>query len=51
MELFLACGLASLGLHIGPEGDIRILKVVIFSRFVTSFVSYIGDSTGLFTPI
>lgn len=34
-----------------PANDIRILKVVIFSKAVTSLVSYIGDRTGLFKPI
>ena len=51
MELFTACGVASLGLHIAPANDIRILKVVIFSRAVNSLVSYFGETTGIFRPV
>ena len=43
--------MASLGLHFADDNDIRILKVVIFSRAVTSLVTYIGDTTGWFEPI
>lgn len=51
VELFSACAIASLGLHFAPANDIRILKVVIFSRAVTSLVTYFGDATGYFKPI
>ena len=50
-ELFFACSLASLGLTLMPENDLRILKLVIFSRAVISIVSYIGDSTGWYQPV
>ena len=50
-ELFLACSVASLGLHLAPEGDLRIFKVVVFSRAVNSVITYIGESTGWFKPI
>lgn len=50
-ELVAACSLASLGLHLAPEGDMRIFKVVVFSRAVNSVVTYIGESTGWFKPI
>ena len=50
-EFFFACSIASLALHIAPENDIRILKVVIFSRAVTSTIQYFGHSTGLFKPV
>ena len=47
----MACGLGSLGLHIAPANDIRILKVVMFSRAVSSLVKYIGEATGWFKPV
>jgi len=50
-ELIWACGLGSLGLHIAPANDIRILKIVMFSRAVSSLVKYIGDATGWFKPV
>ena len=50
-ELSLACALASLGFSLAPTNDIRILKVVIFSRAVTSLVTYLGEATGLFRPL
>mmetsp|Transcript_43240 Transcript_43240/g.57219 ORF Transcript_43240/g.57219 Transcript_43240/m.57219 type:complete len:225 (-) Transcript_43240:153-827(-) len=50
-ELTCACSLASFALHIAPPNDIRILKVVIFSRAMTSLVAYVGEATGLYRPI
>ena len=50
-ELFWACSVGSLALHLAPANDIRIFKVVIFSRAVSSFVRYLGDSTGWFKPV
>ena len=50
-ELVFACSFASLGLSLMPENDMRILKLVIFSRAVVSLVSYIGDSTGWYQPV
>ena len=47
-ELFFACALASFSLHLAPANDVRILKVVIFSRACTSLVAYIGEVTGLY---
>lgn len=41
-KLVVASSLASLGLHLAPEGDLRIFKVVVFSRAVNSVVTYIG---------
>ena len=38
-------------MHLAPEGDLRIFKVVVFSRAVNSVVNYIGESTGWFKPI
>ena len=50
-ELFLACGVASLALHLAPEDDLRLFKVVVMSRAVNSVISYIGESTGWFVPV
>lgn len=51
-ELSLACGVASLSFSsIAPSNDLRILKVVIFTRAVTSLVNYIGEASGLFEPV
>jgi len=50
-ELIWACSLGSLGLHLAPADDIRILKVVMFSRAVSSLVKYIGEATGWFKPV
>ena len=36
MEMFTACSLASFGLLLAPENDLRIFKVMIFSRAVSS---------------
>jgi len=36
---------------LAPANDIRLLKVVIFSRAATSLVTYFGETTGLFKPI
>ena len=47
----MACAIASLGLSLAPTNDLRILKMVIFSRAVTSLVTHIGDATGLFRPL
>ena len=52
VELSTACALASLCLStIAPSNDLRIMKVVIYSRFVTSLVTYIGDATGWDKPV
>ena len=52
MELMAACSLASLGLStLAPSNDLRIIKVVLFSRAVTSLVTYLGDMTGMFKPL
>lgn len=50
-EIFVACALASFGLQIGPENDIRIFKMLLFSRAITSFVQYFGNSSGLYKPV
>ena len=51
VELFLACGLASLGLHAATEGDVKIFKVLLFSRATIAVIRMIGFETGLFEPI
>ena len=50
-ELFCACALASLGLHIAPENDINIFKVLVLAKAVISVVTYFGKSTGWFEPV
>ena len=40
-----------MALHIAPEGDLRIFKLLVLSRAINSVVSYIGESTGWFRPI
>ena len=51
LEIFLATGLASLGLHAATEGDVRIFKVILFSRATIAGVRLLANETGLFTPI
>ena len=49
LELFTACSCASFGLSvIAPENDCRLMKFVIFSRAIATWVRYIGDSSGLY---
>ena len=50
-EAVLACCLGSLGLYFMDSDDFRILKIVVFSRAVTSGVKICGELTGLFTPV
>ena len=51
VELFFACGLASLGIHVAKEGDVKLFKVILFSRATVAIIRMIGFETGLFTPI
>ena len=51
LELFFACGLASLGLHAATEGDVKIFKVILFSRATIAVIRMIGFETGWFEPI
>ena len=46
-----ACCLASLGLYVLDPADLRIVKVVIFSRAVTNGASLLGSMTGLYKPV
>ena len=43
--------LASLGLYVVDVDDLRIVKVVIFSRAVANGVHLLGETTGLYTPV
>ena len=47
----MACGFASLALHVATDMDIRILKVILLSRAVNVGLRLLGRETGLFVPI
>ena len=51
MELLFATGVSGLGLLAATKEDLRIFKVLIFSRATVAFIRLIGDETGLFTPV
>ena len=50
LELFVACGLSSLGLLVSTEGDQRIFKILLYSRAMASFIE-LASETGWFIPV
>ena len=47
----MACGIASLGLHVVKEGDFKIFKLILVSKAIGSAIVLVGNETGLFIPI
>ena len=50
-EAIISCCVASLGLYLMDSDDLRIVKVVVFSRAVTNGASLLGSLTGLYKPV
>ena len=51
LEVILSCALASLGLLVMDEGDLRIVKVVVYSRAMAAGCHLLGELTGLYRPV
>ena len=50
-EVIVSCCLASLGLYVLDPADLRIVKIVVYSRAVTNGAYLFGDMTGLYKPV
>ena len=46
-----ACCLGSLGLNLLESNDLRIIKVIVFSRAVTNAAYLFGELSGLYRPV
>ena len=51
MEIIVSCCLAAIGLKVLDPDDMRVAKVVIYSRAVTNAVHLFGETTGLYKPV
>ena len=51
LEVTIACGLASLGLHVATPGDMGIFKIILFSRAIGALVKIVGNETGMYRPV